>query len=89
MTTDCGSGTGADGTVVMPAPRCWIRAVALTRRRVGRLRPARAEPMGELDSLVESAGCFVPPGVPLGVEAPVAAAASAGIPQTLQYPSSI
>ena len=55
MSTDCGSGTGADGTVVMPAPRCWIREVALTRRRVGRLRPARAEPMGELDSLVESA----------------------------------
>ena len=72
ITTDWGSGTGADGTVVMPAPRCWIRAVARTSRRVGRLRPARAEPMGELDSLVESAGCFLPLGVPVGVDTAVA-----------------
>ena len=56
MTTDCGSGTGADGTVVIPAPRCWIRLSRSTRRRVGRLRPARAEPMGVLDSLVETRG---------------------------------
>src|SRR6478609_1719798 len=87
MSTDCGSGTGADGTVVMPAPRCWIRDVALTSRRVGRLRPARAEPMGELDSLVESA-CFLPLGVPVGVDTAVTGA-EAGIPHTLQYPSSI
>src|SRR5438093_13465570 len=88
MTTDCGSGTGADGTVVMPAPRCWIRAVALTSRRVGRLRPARAEPIGVLDNLVDRVGCFSWLGVeaPLAPSAPVTptAAASAGIPQTLQ-----
>src|SRR6478735_3300824 len=86
ITIDFGSGTGTDGTVVMPAPRCWMRAVALTRRRVGRLSPARAEPMGELDNLVETVGCFVAPGTPVGPDTADAATglASAGMPQTLQ-----
>jgi hypothetical protein len=50
MITERGSGTGADGIDVMPAPsRCdVVRVVA--RRRVGRVEPARAEPIGELDS---------------------------------------
>jgi len=43
--------------------------------------------MGELDSLVESA-CFLPLGVPVGVDTAVTGA-EAGIPHTLQYPSSI
>jgi hypothetical protein len=81
MTTDAGSGTGADGTVVIPAPWCWMRAVPLTSRRVGRLSPARAEPMGLLESFVDSAGFC-----PLGVDAPVAPTTglSPGMPQTLQ-----
>src|SRR5262245_61894349 len=53
MTDERGSGTGADGTVVMPAPRCCVRALDATRRRVGRLVPARAEPIGVDDNFVE------------------------------------
>jgi hypothetical protein len=44
-----GSGTGAAGTDVMPAPsRCDLVRV-VPRRRVGREPPARAEPIGSLD----------------------------------------
>jgi hypothetical protein len=86
ITTDRGSGTGADGTVVMPAPRCWIRLVAVTKRRVGRVRPARADPIGELDSLVENVGCLVALGAERAETAaePAAPLLGAGIPQTLQ-----
>src|SRR5689334_9944381 len=52
-TAERGSATGAAGTFVMPAPRCWTRFVAVTSRRVGRLRPARAEPIGVLASFIE------------------------------------
>ena len=45
-TTLRGSGTGAAGTEVMPAPRCWVRVRFVTNRRVGRVPPARAEPSG-------------------------------------------
>src|SRR5436309_6177940 len=92
-TTDRGSGTGADGTVVMPAPRCWVSAVDATRRRVGRVVPLRAEPIGVLDNfsempvtraLVEAREL---PDAPDG-GSPVAWGC-AGAPQMLQYPSSI
>src|SRR6478672_6881079 len=52
-TAERGSATGAAGTLVIPAPRCCTRLVAVTNRRVGRLRPARAEPIGVLDSFIE------------------------------------
>jgi hypothetical protein len=50
MITSRGSGTGAGGTDVSPAPsRCeWV--LVEPSRRVGRVAPARAEPIGELDS---------------------------------------
>ena len=49
-----GSGTGAAGTVVIPAPRCWVRLLEGTRRRVGRVEPVRAEPIGVLDSRIDT-----------------------------------
>jgi hypothetical protein len=48
-TTDAGSGTGAAGTVVIPAPRCCAADRVDNNRRVGR-DPARAEPMGDVES---------------------------------------
>jgi hypothetical protein len=77
----------------MPAPRCSVCVVDATRRRVGRVVPLRAEPIGVLDNFSE-----MPVARPL-VEvrelsgAPVGETAdawgSAGAPQMLQYPSSI
>ena len=84
-TIDRGSAIGVAGTLVIPAPRCWTRELAVTRRRVGRLRPARAEPIGVLASLVEM---LVRTGVePEVVEGDVVGETTpldAGAPQTLQ-----
>src|SRR6478609_10635655 len=91
-TTDFGSGTGADGTVVMPAPRCWMRLLAATSRRVGRLDTLRAEPIGVLASFEEIPDartlveCSPAAGWPLpltGVVGAVTGRASAA-PHTLQ-----
>jgi hypothetical protein len=81
MITERGSGTGAGGTDVMPAPRRCELVRVEPRRRVGRLDPARAEPMGELESR-EALLVRVLPLRALGRL--VAAGASAGLPQTLQ-----
>jgi hypothetical protein len=87
MIASRGSCTGAGGTDVMPAPsRCeWVRVEP--RRRVGRVAPARAEPMGELDSRDELLVRVLPLRVvrPLGVASTgVSVGAAAGLPQTLQ-----
>src|SRR5262249_38099333 len=81
-TTERGSGTGSDGTVVMRAPRCCMRLLDARMRRVGRLAPEiRAEPIGVVDNLVEMpeprtladvspAGALpLPPGALLAVDA--------------------
>ena len=81
---DRGSAIGAAGTLVIPAPRCCTRLLAVTRRRVGRLRPARAEPIGVLDSLVEMLGADAgadPDEDDDGARRP---ARRGGVPQTLQ-----
>jgi len=87
MITERGSGTGAGGTDVMPAPRRCELVRVEPRRRVGRVAPARADPMGELDSRAALLVRVVPlrglgPLVALG--ALVAVGASTGLPQTLQ-----
>jgi len=53
MITERGSGTGAAGTDVMPAPRRCVLVRVEPRRRVGRVPCARAEPIGALDSREE------------------------------------
>jgi hypothetical protein len=81
MITERGSGTGAGGTDVMPAPRrCDVVRVEPSRR-VGRVEPARAEPIGELDSRA----ALLVRVLPLRTLGPlVGAGASTGLPQTLQ-----
>jgi hypothetical protein len=65
-----------------------MRLVEVTSRRVGRLRPARADPIGVLDSFVERLVPWEPARLDIPVDA-ADATAPAGDPQTLQYPSSI
>jgi hypothetical protein len=70
MITVRGSATGADGIVVMPAPsRCEpVRAESI--RRVGRVEPARAEPMAVAESWLEPRVIVDPPLVDLGAATP-------------------
>ena len=51
--TERGSGTGADGIDVIPAPSRWDAVREDPMRRVGRVAPARAEPIAVLDSRAE------------------------------------
>jgi hypothetical protein len=88
--TDRGSATGDAGTDVMPAPsRCDVVREELMRR-VGRLPPARADPIAVLDSRADTV-C-----TPVAIDAEddpaddtEAVDGWAGVPQMLQYPSSI
>jgi hypothetical protein len=93
-TTLRGSGTGAAGTEVIPAPRCWVRVRALPNRRVGWL-PVRAEPSGVEPSRVDTALRLVParagplgplgaPGVLVGADTGADCGARSGAPHTLQ-----
>jgi hypothetical protein len=89
MIAERGSGTGAGGTDVMPAPSCRARVRVEPSRLVGRVAPARAEPMGELDSREALLVRVLPVRAVrlLGVEpltAGLLAGVSAGVPQTLQ-----
>jgi hypothetical protein len=87
ISTDRGSGTGAEGTDVMPAPSRWDRVRVEPMRLLGLVPETRAEPIGELGSREE------PPVGPLADRTPAVATlptgppperGSAGVPQTLQ-----
>jgi hypothetical protein len=70
-----------------------MRLVEDTRRRVGRLAAARADPIGVEDSRaempVDDVRVVEAGELPEPVEPAAASCGSAGAPQTLQYPSSI
>jgi hypothetical protein len=85
MITERGSGTGAGGMDVIPAPSRDVRVCVVLRLRVGRVPPLRADPIGALDRRDELL-VRVLPVRGLGVEALGAAlgSAAAGAPQTLQ-----
>jgi hypothetical protein len=85
MITERGSGTGAGGMDVIPAPSRDERVCAVPRLRVGRVPPPRADPIGALDRRDELLVRVLPVRA-MGTEALGAAlgSATAGAPQTLQ-----
>jgi len=84
MITERGSGTGAGGMDVIPAPSRDVRVCVVLRLRVGRVPPRRADPIGALNRRDELL-VRVLPVRGLGVEALGAlVSAAAGAPHTLQ-----
>jgi hypothetical protein len=84
MITERGSGTGAGGMDVIPAPSRDVRVCVVLRLRVGRVDPRRADPIGALNRRDELL-VRVLPVRGLGVEALGAlVSAAAGAPHTLQ-----
>ena len=79
MMTERGSGTGADGTEVMPAPRRWDWVRVEPRRRVGRVDAAA----GRADRRARNARTVVRCRS-RGSRRSVVAGCAAGAPQTLQ-----
>jgi hypothetical protein len=87
ISTDRGSGSGAEGTDVMPAPSRWDRVRLDPMRLAGRLPDTRAEPIGELSSCEEPpvrALADRTPAVGALLTGPLPKRGSAGVPHTSQ-----